>query len=656
MKSNQVGWKIGLFFVVMLLTSVAVLNVLTAFAQDEPCAPGDLACEEATPTTDVVVEVASQTPTATPTFTPLPTDTPEPSLTPTMEPTATETATWTATATATLIPTNTPFPTATPLVINPLEACWVGDQGPSTSIWRITNPNPTPLRPTPETKVRFDWAVYVYDRAEPVQSANNYDNPAVFEMQTARGDYLVVSWHLDEQGREPVFLGETIAYAQLEFSCDALNVTLTAEASITPSATASNTPTATDTSSLPPEITATATATVTLPPEVSATATSTETPTDLPTVTPRESETPTNTPTPTATPTLDSQIGPSATPTLTPTATIAAPPGCDVLIPNGMVELLAAEIEIANATGAPTVICLEENGDYPLMTSYGGRSGLPTISGSITIEGRGSMIRRGLSASAFRLLHVSEGNITLRNLLLTNGYAQGNLGGALLAEDSSLVLDTVQIVGNRAVSGGGVFLDETSATITGSAFRDNDATEFGGGLAVFDPLSSVGVFSTTFSSNNAVNGGGIANISGMLVIENGTITNNVASNGGSFYNSDQGTLSIANTVISENTASVAAAGLTRTSYTNITTSCLILNSTASGADFTNAIPIDAVNAANNWWGTTDGPGGVGGGSGTTISANVLYEPFLTRAPGICAAASEEFGSVDLGSPRGTHGR
>jgi len=39
-----------------------------------------------------------------------------------------------------------------------------------------------------------------------------------------------------------------------------------------------------------------------------------------------------------------------------------------------------------------------------------------------------------------------------------------------------------------------------------------------------------------------------------------------------------------------------------------------------------------VDAENNWWGADDGPGGVGPGSGDTVSANVDYDPWLGAGP------------------------
>jgi hypothetical protein len=299
-------------------------------------------------------------------------------------------------------------------------------------------------------------------------------------------------------------------------------------------------------------------------------------------------------------------------------------------------EAFAQAIDEANQTNATTVICLEENGDYPLMAPLGSISALPSIRSNITIEGNNSLIRRGFSAPAYRLLHISSGQVTVRNLTLTNGFAPNDQGGGLLVEDAELLLNNVTIIGNRAADGGGLFVDESVVTIIGGSLQDNEATSTGGGLGIFDRVSSVGLFSVTISGNSAVNGGGIALASGILHIEDSTVSDNLASNGGSFYNSDMGTLTIRGTVINGNSASFAAAGLTQSSRTTVSESCLVANQTASGADFSNAVVLEPLDAINNWWGAADGPSGVGTGSGTSISSNILYQPFLTRAPAICA--------------------
>src|SRR5581483_8246189 len=38
-------------------------------------------------------------------------------------------------------------------------------------------------------------------------------------------------------------------------------------------------------------------------------------------------------------------------------------------------------------------------------------------------------------------------------------------------------------------------------------------------------------------------------------------------------------------------------------------------------------------ATHNWWGDASGPSGAGPGNGQSVSTNVLFDPFLTSAPG-----------------------
>ncbi len=50
---------------------------------------------------------------------------------------------------------------------------------------------------------------------------------------------------------------------------------------------------------------------------------------------------------------------------------------------------------------------------------------------------------------------------------------------------------------------------------------------------------------------------------------------------------------------------------------------------AAGISNTNTVQVEA---ANNWWGAADGPGGDGPGSGDAVYGNVLYTPWLSDAP------------------------
>ncbi len=51
--------------------------------------------------------------------------------------------------------------------------------------------------------------------------------------------------------------------------------------------------------------------------------------------------------------------------------------------------------------------------------------------------------------------------------------------------------------------------------------------------------------------------------------------------------------------------------------------------------FYNANTSYTVNATNNWWGASDGPGGAGSGSGDNVSSNVDYDPYESSAIDTC---------------------
>jgi len=87
-------------------------------------------------------------------------------------------------------------------------------------------------------------------------------------------------------------------------------------------------------------------------------------------------------------------------------------------------------------------------------------------------------------------------------------------------------------------SGGGVFIWRTPLTISGSQFINNHADEYGGGLGYQDhSTETVQISNTTFDGNSAVWDGGAIHFSGeLMTINNCTIQNNTAENGGGIHN------------------------------------------------------------------------------------------------------------------------
>jgi hypothetical protein len=87
------------------------------------------------------------------------------------------------------------------------------------------------------------------------------------------------------------------------------------------------------------------------------------------------------------------------------------------------------------------------------------------ITSPITIEGTGETIARAIGARAFRLFQVTgDGNLTLHNLTLSNGLAQGGAGG----------------VGGGSAGLGGAIYNQGTLTILGCTLTGNQAV---GGLS-----------------------------------------------------------------------------------------------------------------------------------------------------------------------------
>lgn len=159
------------------------------------------------------------------------------------------------------------------------------------------------------------------------------------------------------------------------------------------------------------------------------------------------------------------------------------------------------------------------------------------------------------------------------------GYAGG--GGVRLGDVTDALIDDATITGNTAGSGGGVSLgafgDGAIFPVTGvirdSVIDGNTATYYGGGVSLIAG-STVSILRTTISNNVAENnfsnsaGGGVANFLSDLTIEQSTLADNNANNGGgllasnySYYGNGDGSTTVTNTTISGNTATGFGGGV-----------------------------------------------------------------------------------------------
>jgi len=136
--------------------------------------------------------------------------------------------------------------------------------------------------------------------------------------------------------------------------------------------------------------------------------------------------------------------------------------------------------------------------------------------------------------------------------------------------------------------------------VSGGGIDGNSASEQGGGVYVYDGSATLN--ETQVVSNSAKNGGGVGVWGGSATLNGTQVLGNSADNGGGIDLFGNGTI-------------VAADG------------CIVFNSD---------VAVDgALTAMDNWWGTPDGPGGMGPGSGDTVGAGVNYDNFKIEAPPGC---------------------
>ncbi len=231
------------------------------------------------------------------------------------------------------------------------------------------------------------------------------------------------------------------------------------------------------------------------------------------------------------------------------------------------VAALKAAITAANIAGGQT-LSLGAGCTFTLSTIDNGANGLPLITSTMTIIGNGDTITRSTAGAtpAFRIFEVSNtGNLTLSGLVLTHGDGGGGAGGAVAAIGSGVItIDASTLSGNTAPgSDGGAIFTRGVLTISNSNILNNTVTNAhdGGGLGA-EGSGQVTITGSTFAGNDTAAGfGGAIETSQPLRLINSTVTGNTSGRGAGVYdNGTGGVLSILDSTLAGNTASVTNGG------------------------------------------------------------------------------------------------
>ncbi len=261
---------------------------------------------------------------------------------------------------------------------------------------------------------------------------------------------------------------------------------------------------------------------------------------------------------------------------------------------------LVSAISLANITPGGGTVTLTSGCVYTLTSANNatdGGTGLPVISGKVTVQGNGASIARSTATGvpAFRLFDVaSNGNLTLNALTVSNGLANsgvqggggvfshgtlsvtastftgnsspattGTSGGAI---DSSgtLKVATSTFSGNSAQEGGGIF-NQNSALISNSTFTNNTALIYGGG-ALLNAAGTETLTGDTFVGNTGPGGGAIDNDT-VLNISDSTFFNNTGGGNGGGAVENFGTTTLTQSTFSGNSSPYGANIFNYTGFT-----------------------------------------------------------------------------------------
>ena len=212
------------------------------------------------------------------------------------------------------------------------------------------------------------------------------------------------------------------------------------------------------------------------------------------------------------------------------------------------------------------------------ITFADGLSGTITLAGSalevspaygLTIDGGGNITVDAAGNS--QIFDIKSGEVTLKGLTLSNGYA-AQYGGAI-ANAGDLTLDTVTITDSVSDRfGGAVYSAEgSSLNVVNSAFKYNSANTHAGAIFVEKGVSAE-ISGSTFTDNTAGSYGAALYTwnDSAVNVSNSLFLNNSAPNG--TLRNYGGNLNLTNVVISANDQGISADSGAVTTGTNVTLS------------------------------------------------------------------------------------
>lgn len=235
-----------------------------------------------------------------------------------------------------------------------------------------------------------------------------------------------------------------------------------------------------------------------------------------------------------------------------------------------------------NEAKGSTSLIISNDGELSSSTLGNGGGGICAVGkksdvtlDKVTVTGNKATSNVSTNLGAGGGIEAQGGSLTVKDSTISNNNARGNGGGIFSAEGNVLDVSGSTIKGNKGNNGGGIHTGEardasktpSKATITDTTILENEAIGSGEGGGVYvGTRADATLKGCTVANNKSVStGGGIAAKLGTVTLDDTTVENNQAVNGGGLFHlgiAVPGSLTLQNgSIIRNNTASSMGGGL-----------------------------------------------------------------------------------------------
>ncbi|WP_326577482.1 hypothetical protein OG889_13950 [Streptomyces sp. NBC_00481] len=276
-----------------------------------------------------------------------------------------------------------------------------------------------------------------------------------------------------------------------------------------------------------------------------------------------------------------------------------------VSIPCDVTALNNAIVAANNNTGPHTIRLAPKcvyNVTTPASTGGLGDNALPRITGTVTLLGHNTTIRRDPDAAVgFRIAEIDgpNGHLTVDGVTATGGGYLDYAGTYLPTDGGTLILRHSTVTNSTANQGGAIFVNQGSTLeVHDSVLRDSAAQQ--GGAIYNGPRSTTLLDNTKVERNQATQfGGGIFTAGVSLTIKKSYIGGNRAfEQGGGIYN-DRAPMTISSTAIADNRAGQIGGGIANYGTSTLTKTVVRHNSALNGGGIWQAPSPSVLNLVNS---------------------------------------------------------